>query len=387
MDDKIPRWEYLFDIGYLLFLVSRVIKISTLQELIPVESKVSWGIRIITLGLIVMKWCIYRKFRARNIHIVIAVLVFSFVQGIINRNTVLFDIVLLVILSEGIQLKTILKRYVFIVGTMTCVIITLSLSGVIENYAFNSEDARGIRYAFGYIYATDFATLFLMLQIAVSLVFKFGKSVYFMALSIAVGGLIYFYTDARTGFALTVLYAVMRWALPRLAIAPRSIKGLPLIMPLAAGTTFLMSMCYVPGNFWWDNLNKLLSGRIALGQRALQEVGISVWGQAVTMRGNGWNGGEVLPTDLDYFIDSSYLQLGILYGIVALMAVVIAHYIYVKYAVKKDKLMLILALLFISVSAMVEHHLLEVVYNPFIFVIGALWLSPLEIYRSIELVE
>lgn len=380
------RGELFFSISFFLFLISRLIKVSTLQVLVPVDSKVTWIIRGVILLFTLVKWSILKEYRRRHIVSLFVVLLFSIVQGVVNRNTILFDIVLLLILSYNVPLKTILKQYVFVVGGCMVVLFVLSLTGVIENFIFDAAE-RGLRYSFGHIYATDFAAMLLVLQMTVSVVFKFGKTAYFMVLSCMLGYIVYLFTDARTSFVLCVLFAVMRFVLPKLSFNWSKCLWISWLMPVLAILTFTLNAMYNPNVWLFRMFNDLLSGRLAAGHRAIYEVGISLLGNNISMKGNGWSPNPIEVPDIDYFIDASYLHVAIVYGIITLLIVVIGYSIYMKRTIEKQKVALTLSLVFIGIIAMIEHHLLEVIYNPFIFGLSSLWVSKWETNRSIDTIE
>ena len=123
---------------------------------------------------------------------------------------------------------------------------------------------------------------------------------------------------------------------------------------------YFMSAFFRPNIIFFRIFNELLSDRLRLGNKALQDYGLTLFGQSVPMNGNGsslfgWG---------DYFyIDSSYLLAFLCYGVIFLLMVFLIHY----WCCKKysEDIYYLVIITVIVVNCVVAHHMIDIAYNPF----------------------
>ena len=131
---------------------------------------------------------------------------------------------------------------------------------------------------------------------------------------------------------------------------------------------FFMSYWFQPSITFFRLFDNLLSGRLRLGNKALEDYGFTLFGQQVAMKGNG---GSLIGLGGNYFyIDSSYLLVYLCYGVLFLFLIFSIHYWCCKRF--KDDLYFLVILTVIVVNCIVAHHMIELAYNPFYFALFAL---------------
>ena len=102
---------------------------------------------------------------------------------------------------------------------------------------------------------------------------------------------------------------------------------------------------------------------------AIKKYGTNLWGNHVIE--HGWGGAKGLKmASVDsaryFYIDSSYVRLLVIYGLVVLvMIVAFMMYISIRATVEKDYA-LVVAMLVVTISCLVEQHLLDISFNPFL---------------------
>ena len=74
-----------------------------------------------------------------------------------------------------------------------------------------------------------------------------------------------------------------------------------------------------------------------------------------------------------FFLDSSYILIGLRFGFVILLLICILFLGYFIYSIKRDDTLLMILLAVMLLQCMIEHHLLEYVYNPFLLLGLAKW--------------
>ena len=130
-------------------------------------------------------------------------------------------------------------------------------------------------------------------------------------------------------------------------------------------------------------LNDLLSTRLALGNNGLLAYGIKLFGQPLIPM-NGWGGNRVnvftdgLGVTTYFFIDSSFLNMLISYGLLLTLVVIIGLTIFLFLRTKKNDYLLPMIFLAIAICSAFDQHFLEVTYNIFFLAV----LAELPRYRT-----
>ena len=133
---------------------------------------------------------------------------------------------------------------------------------------------------------------------------------------------------------------------------------------LCAAVMILSSMFYSAENIVTYSLDMLLTHRLYLGKKGIEVYGFSLFGQWVPMQGNG---GTVETQTNYFFLDSSYLFILLQYGIL-IFALILIIILFINYRAQINRdYILIIAVGIMAVQCMVEHHLMDVAYNPFLW--------------------
>ncbi|MBO4688257.1 MAG: hypothetical protein J5636_07060 [Clostridiales bacterium] len=272
--------------------------------------------------------------------------------------------------SFGVDLRKIYNVYLVESFAILLVALILSLAGVIPNLPF--EKFGRIRYALGTIYCTDFsARVFYLLLLFLLLFYTRLRIPYilgFVGLSVAV----FIPTFGKLGFACSLLvllifgihmYVERHEKSPAAAWWKKAWAKIGLLsMPVAAVVMILLSYFYSPDNRFTSLVDKVITGRLALGRNGFAEFGVTVFGQSVVYRG-------AYVTENYNVVDCSYLHMLFKEGVIAVLAVIV---IYVLIAKKyKDHLPVMYIVTMVSLNCMLEPHLIDIVYNPFMLLLLA----------------
>ena len=122
-------------------------------------------------------------------------------------------------------------------------------------------------------------------------------------------------------------------------------------------------------------LNEWVSTRLSIGRETFNNFSVKPFGQHIDMVGNG---GYTLShfnyssnNKVYYFIDSSYLSTLIRYGLFVFVCVILVFTITSFMAAKRKDYVTLFIIAIIAVHSVIEHHMLDFNYNPFMF----LWIS------------
>lgn len=305
--------------------------------------------------------------------------------------------VLMMVAAKDVPFRKILQVYLLMNITIMGLAFIASLLGIIENLAYTNQDWDNLRYSFGCVYTTDFAAhIFFMILVAFYL-YQDKLRWYHYIGTCAVAGFIYYFCFAKLDTICILLivlffggYHVLQWQSSKESVIVPGIekdhqqvfifkrtkaylrwkriwmKVALVSMPVLAILMYFLSVFYRQDNEFLENINETITGRLALGKTGLEDYGISLFGQDVPMVGFG---GSTTLEEEYFFIDSSYLNILLRYGILFLMMVFII-YGTICYKYKKDTVIMI-AIVLLAVSCFIDHHMMEEAYNPLTYALFA----------------
>lgn len=289
-----------------------------------------------------------------------------------STHTELVMWILLVLGARNVPVEKILRLYLWITGAIVLVAIVASQLGIIENLVYTAEGETA-RNALGLVYPTDFmahifglVTVWLYLhrerlhRIEVALLLT-GTVVLF--------SLTYAKLDSSCIVLLILMTVIIQWTRSRNDLLVKKYRlrwekcsslvcmsVFPAFAVLSVCATLILgektiNVAPVLGTFF---------SRFDLGRAGLEQMGVKLFGQSVTMVGAG--GGTDYRPDYN-FIDCSYLNILIQFGPLFLfMVLAILTFVCKKYS--RDRYMM--AILFCwGLNSVVAHHLVEITYNVF----------------------
>lgn len=239
----------------------------------------------------------------------------------------------------------------------------LSYSGLIP-FVVSNVGGR-LRYNLGFKYAT-FSSNFFLHAVAMWLFIKKDKiRAINIAFILAINYIIYLLTDTRAT-NIEILFIVIILLISN-SIDKLSESKIRVMYNNAFIGGCIISMAlqifYNKSKGWMLLLNTALNYRLSLGKYAFNDFGISFLGQYVQ-----WNSFDRAATEEYYYVDSSYMNISIVYGIVILLILVIGFSILIQKYVKENDRNKCNALLLLAVHSMMNPQLFNLLYDPFLFV-------------------
>lgn len=290
-----------------------------------------------------------------------------------------FKIMLLTLLlvgALGISFRKMIKVYFLLISTALLITFGCAVTGVIENYVLMRGE--NMRMFFGINSPTNFAS-FVFFQILCWWYLRKEKLTYIEAAVVAgISVFLMVFCNTRTACALLIVLAIcMCWMRFRYMQAETQGKQYrmnsvvsalsALSHPLLAGFMIVLTLLYTSDSSLFVKMNTWLSDRLGLGWRAFDVYGISWLGQYVPTY--AFSDGEAAS---NYFcIDSSYVQMPIVYGLAAMIFLLAAFLWIGCRAVEEKDWIFLLILVFTGVHSAIEPHLLEVQYCPFLLALLA----------------
>lgn len=385
--------EDLFFYGFVLFIF-RGIMGTTMFPYIGIIFKIFFGIAIL---LLVTKIILFDKYTFKMIIAVACMFACGAAVFLSSGYFAPFLWILLIVAAKDVPFNKILQVYLLMNITIMGLAFIASLLGVIENLAYTNEDWDNFRYSFGCVYTTDFAAHVFFMLLAAFYLCQERLKWYHYAGTCAIAGFIYYFCFAKLDTICILLmvlffggYSVLQWQsrkegviLPgiekkhhQVFIFKRTraylkwkriwMRTALASMPVLAILMYYLSSSYKPDNEFLENINETITGRLALGKIGLDDYGISLFGQDVPMVGFG---GSTTIEEEYFFIDSSYLNILLRYGILFLIMIFII-YSTICYKNRKDTA-LMLAIVLLAISCFIDHHIMEEAYNPLAYALFA----------------
>lgn len=362
--------QEIYIVAFMLYVFLAFISTSTFTQYIP--SKIINLSSYISVGLIILKIYLLDQFKWKHLLYITLGLIIAGISWQNTKSTLILLMVVFILGAQDVHFDSIMKIYLGMGILILSFITFISLLGVIPNLTYTTE-IRDTRFALGILYPTDYAAHVLFLILSYSYVFfkKINWKTY--AIYFVIAAILYKITDARLD-----VYCILL-LIPLLVIAKDAEKhnGLSrqlmsmywIAIPTLSFVSIYTTIFFDANNTILRKIDTLLSGRLTFGHLAFDKYGITTFGQKVVERGLGKSQGRNSFKDSlnNYlFIDSSYVRLFIIYGLViALLFIGIMVFVSLKSWITQNYVLTAI-LLVVTVSCLIEQHILELAFNPFL---------------------
>lgn len=280
--------------------------------------------------------------------------------------------------AKNVNFNIIIRDYL-VIGMITLIVILLSAKlGIITDLIYHRVGTNVVRQSFGIVYPTDFAAHVVFLILAyVYLNFAKISLPEYVAMAL-VAWLLFKLCNARFS---TIALLV---AIPIIIIGQRARQDKIIskflasfywtVPVLLAYITQALTYFFNPNKHNFIRINNALSGRLQYGHIGYEKYGFSLFGQHIIEHGWGGAAGlrmSKLQNGNYFFIDSSFIKSPILYGVVITLLLVLILTITSWRSVVNRDFALASVIVIVSLSAVVEQHLFDLSYDPFLLAIFA----------------
>lgn len=369
MNYKVSKEKLLYSIAYYPWIICRLFTGTYFTELIhPYGIIKLWNV-IGTIAICVL--FLSKKKRTSRLLVAILLLMCSIIVSFDNGNaSFLFYTALLIVSVNHLDIDNIIKKTMMIQLVIVLLTICAALAGILPNIVENTSIGGIIRqrYSLGGIYNSYVPNVILSIAIEYIYIMRNKKIKWIEVVGLLFLNLVAFlFTQTRMPFAMCIVTIVFMIILNK-QVRRNKISRLQsfffrysyIIISLIS---LMVIIIYTPYIEWLNNLNTILSQRLRLAQVGIFNWGISVFGNNVDWITD--------PSGYNY-IDSSYLNILICYGIVMFVLIIfLLTYISVK-ADKVRNFYLCLALTLWAIRAAVDPQLYIIWFNPFLLFIGCL---------------
>ena len=267
--------------------------------------------------LILAVFCIFfKKYTKKFLLFNVVILAFALISYKISGNSDIFTSILLVMLAWKMNLDDILKIIFNIRFVVFCLVVLLSLVGVLDagTIATSSADKSVL---LGYGHANTFAgsagiLIFLMFAIHRN---KIRSIHYFIAIIADV--LIFYFSRSRTSLLLITLMILMILSMKSFkSFNDKILKMSMFILPVLLATVFSLVIIRAKGvaPHFMDIVDKIMNGRILLAYMNLIYYPVTLLGQKVDIS-------IIASSNMYYALDNGFVYILVHYGIVGMIVI------------------------------------------------------------------
>lgn len=329
------------------------------------------------IGFLITKIIIFDHYHWEQLFLIFCLLSLAFISWRKSKLAPLMVMIAFIISAKNVNFNKIIHHYVFINGSLLFFTFLYSLIGVINNLKYYRNSGTP-RFSLGVDYPTDLAAYILYFILGwIYLNYNDLHLKHYLTIFL-VDVFVFLVTNARLDSLMILIALVVVWICKQAEKGKKFFSdlikyywGLCIIFPY---TYILLNYFYNPSNAVFRHLDNMLSGRLALGKRGLDKYGVTFFGQHILEQGWGGSKGVNMfkKEPWNYFyIDSSYMRLLIIYGIiVGLFLVSILIFISIRSTLHHYYLLPTI-LLVVTISSLVDQHLVEITFNPFLLALCA----------------
>ncbi len=282
-----------------------------------------------------------------------------------ERTMALYSLILWA--SIGIDNEKIINMTAKLQLFYLTLIVMLSQIGVLTDFVF--VNGGRLRHGLGFGWTTNGPIIYF--YFCLSMIYLHRRKISRWMLLLLEVGNIWFYHMTKTRFTFVLMTAFIVFILFETTNRKKwkllsKLDRLYILYPfLMAAISVAAVLLYDPSNRVWISVNDLISNRLILGKNAFTEYGLTLFGNEIE-----WIGYSIGRSTRDLavgynYVDSSYLQLGLNYGLLSLIAVLTLYSIGIKKAIKARDYYLVMIYVCILTFALTEPQLMNFAFNPF----------------------
>lgn len=354
--------------AYCLLVLVHVLNTTQFKNIFGWEYIVR-GTNYLSVGLVILSFLV-KKTITKKVFYISCILSVAGI-GIALISDKLSAVVLVVaFFAAGRHIKSdkIFQRYQLVVISVVLFTLVLYLLGI---YNYDALDSGGkMRLYLGFTYVSFLSNYFLHILLVYFAVKKRQINVWETVAIILINYNIWILTATRAKYYGIYLFLLFLWGLklfPRIYQSRIFIAAALSTMPILAVLIIYLSYIFTPSNAFLVRLNKILTNRLSLGHQAIEKYGFTLFGSK-TMWVTGRYGIERME---EYFyVDSSYLNIMLSFGVITLLLVVVGFIILTKKALSEQKYILCVSLIILAIHSCIEPQLFDLKHDPFLILIG-----------------
>lgn len=315
----------------------------------------------------------YFRFHWQQLLIVTAFFIAMFIVAI-NRDGLLdINVLLLVFSARDIDFRKLLGTFSVATFLVLCLTIYASQKGMITNMFMNADG--GYRFSLGFNYVS-FASQRLFFALCTYLMFR-GKRISYLELLALLLATIYMYQQTSTSSPFYLSILILAYALFSLKIIKKGFVIENFWMKTIAKYGFVLALiitlyfCFYSSGNLFHLVDQFTHNRLRLSVEGFRNFGVSWLGQHVTFTTTDIFGNF---TSNYNFIDSSFVQLLVIDGLIVSAFMLFALTKVMRYFVSIQKDIVLACIGIMIIHGMFDPQMLVLRYSPLILFISRLFI-------------
>ena len=369
--------NYLYIFSYTLFIVIKVLQNTLLLDL---ESPFFSLSRYFILAVLVLIFII-KLINGMNKNILyfkVLLILLGFLTYIFSRNADCFCVIVFIALASDIDYKKIIKTSIIVNIIMLLFVVICCKLGKLPDFVYPHESflsiISGEGHSLGFKHYSNAA--FMVLYISIMILFlKNNIKTIIIILLINILSLIVF--TAKLPFIISVFYIVLLLYFRKKRKYKLSIKFWVSFPIICVVLSIIVCFLYTPEISLFNKMNTFFNNRLLMGNMALKNPGISLFGQKVVLQGTyALTYGKNVDWNIGYFfIDNDYLLLIISYGLFLTAMILRIYCKSIKKTIEDKNYKLFIWIISTLIFAFVNSSLISIEFNPIILVLMSLYYS------------
>ena len=370
---KIKLGELLYLCAFIPVVFCSFYDTTTFKALFDI-SNIYMCVRVYMFVLIAAK-CIYvDRYKLKELGVIAVIVLLGALSTITSQRAALFEYIVLLIGTYKVDPKRIVKAYLAVsVPMMICAFIA-SKTGLIIDYTIMRHGSYLVRHSFGIVYTTDFSAHIFYIVLAWLYVKKKKMNIWDLIIVLLVTYFIDRNCNARVSEGMLLIAGILFYIYDH----KKSFFESELFYKIVRVSGFIFTVIVFALANLYDVSNPLMvfidetffNGRFYIAKKVIGMYGFSLFGQKIVMQGDGYKSYTYDSSIGTTYIDSAYLQVGLLYGLVFLMIILIAISIYSKRCYISGNTRLLLVIFLVLCSCLHNQYLVLIAYNPFMVMMG-----------------
>ena len=277
----------LYIVAFSLYCIGNILDVTVVWAMYKVDYLILGiivkAIRYAAYMLFILKVLYDTSTRREYIYMSLFIGVLLLVNFIVGEDRTFLFYFLIIIASYNVTSDLIIKNYLFVVTPLLIIFVVLSRMNLIVDYIID-KDTRN-RHFLGFSWTTTAPILFLFIVFCYIFIKK-GRIniVEFLVISIAH---LYFFkmTNTKLAFAVAMGTILFFWIFKDgrlIGFITTRFKWILILIPsIMAIVSYVGVLKYDPSNPKWIKIDNILTGRLHLGQDAIETYGINLFGNRI----------------------------------------------------------------------------------------------------------
>ena len=315
----------------------------------------------------------YFRFHWQQLLIVTAFFIAMFIVAK-NRDGLLdINVLLLVFSARDIDFRKLLGTFSVATFLVLCLTIYASQKGMITNMFMNADG--GYRFSLGFNYVS-FASQRLFFALCTYLMFR-GKRISYLELLALLSATIYMYRQTSTSSPFYLSILILAYALFSLKIIKKDFIVESFWLKKVANYGFILALiitfyfCFYSSGSLFHLVNQFTHNRLRLSVDGFRNFGVSWLGQPISFTTLDMFGN--FTSNYNY-IDSSFVQLLVIDGLIVSASMLFALTKVMKYFISIQKDIVLACLGIMIIHGMFDPQMLVLRYSPLILFISRLFI-------------